>query len=135
MDKPFGKILIDITPGDDGEFDRSFLERTGHEVVICHGPDAGALCPLLAGAGCEKVEGAHGIVFALDLDDAQHRQILRRYRKVVAPDVPIRAIVRPGQRSQYAELIEQFEVWEQEPTVADLDGFAAEAEAVDRAGG
>ena len=134
MNQPLGKILIDITPGVDGEFDRSFLERTGHEVVVCHGPDAGAVCPLLSGAGCDKVDGAHGIVFALDLDVAQHRQILRRYRKVTPPDVPIRAIVRPGQRAEYAELIDQFEVWEQEPTVADLDGFAAEVEAVERAG-
>jgi hypothetical protein len=132
MDQPFGKILIDITPGADGEFDRSFFERTGHEVVVCHGPDDGSVCPLLTGAGCDKVDGAHGIVFALDLDNAQHRAILRRYGKITSPDVPIRAVVRPGQREAYAELIDQFEVWEQEPTVADLDGFAAEVEAVDR---
>jgi hypothetical protein len=132
MARSLGTILIDITPGAGEEFDRSFLERTGHEVVLCHGPDEGTLCPLLAGTGCEKVDGAHGIVFALDLDKPQHRAILRRYRTTTAPDVPIRVVVKPGQRAAYAELVEQFEVWEGEPTVADLDGFSAEVEASDR---
>jgi hypothetical protein len=125
-------ILIDVTPGAEGEFDRSFLERTGHEVVVCHGPDPSALCPLLAGAGCENVDGAHGIIFELDLDRPQHRAILQRYREVTRPDVPIRAVVRSGQRDRYGDLLAPFEVWEHEPTVAELDGFAAEVEAADR---
>ena len=44
------------------------------------------------------VDSAHGIVFLLDLDRPQHRAILRRYREVVRADVPIRAVVKPGQR-------------------------------------
>jgi len=132
MNEPHGMILIDVTPGMGGEFDRSFLERTGHDVVICHGPEQGELCPLLAGTGCEMVDRAHGIVFALDLDDDQHRSILQRYHEITRPEVPIRAVVRPGQRTKYADLIESFEVWEHQPTVADLDGFAAGVEAADR---
>ena len=100
MNEPHGMILIDITPGFGGEFDRSFLERTGHDVVVCHGPEHGDICPLLAGTGCEKVDQAHGIVFALDLDREQHRAILHRYREVTRPEVPIRAVVRPGQRDE-----------------------------------
>jgi hypothetical protein len=132
MNEPQGMILIDVTPGMGGEFDRSFLERTGHDVVICHGPEEGGLCPLLAGTGCEMVDRAHGIVFALDLDDDQHRAILQRYHDVTRPEVPIRAVVRPEQRTKYADLLESFEVWEHQPTVADLDGFAAGVEAADR---
>ena len=132
MTEPHGMILIDVTPGVGEAFDRSFLERTGHEVVVCHGPEHGAVCPLLTGTACEKVDGAHGIVFALDLDRPQHRAVLQRYHEVTRPEIPIRAVVRPGQRTQYAELLEPFEVWEHEPTVADLDGFAAGVEAVDR---
>jgi hypothetical protein len=132
MNEAHGMILIDVTPGSGEEFDRSFLERTGHEVVVCHGPDDGVVCPLLTGTGCEKVDRAHGIVFALDLDRPQHLAILQRYHEVTRPEVPIRAVVRPGQRTKYAELLEPFEVWEHEPTVADLDGFAAGVEAVDR---
>ena len=45
MNEPQGTILIDITPGSGAEFDRSFLQRTGHDVVLCHGPDDGQLCP------------------------------------------------------------------------------------------
>jgi hypothetical protein len=132
MTERLGLILIDVVPGTGGEFDRSFLERTGHDVVVCHGPEHGELCPLLAGSGCEMVDGAHGIVFALDLDRAQHRAILQRYRDVTRPEVPIRVVVRQGQRGKYAELLAEFEVWEHEPTVAELDGFAAAVEATDR---
>lgn len=127
-----GLILVDIPPGQAANFDRGFLERNGHPVVVCHGPDDGALCPLLAGTGCEWVTDAHGIVFVLDLDRQQHRDILARYGDVVRPDVPIKAVVKPGQKEQYAELLDRFEVWEHEPTAADLDGLAAEVEAVDR---
>jgi hypothetical protein len=132
MNELQGMILIDVTPGSGGEFDRSFLERTGHDVVVCHGPEHGVLCPLLAGTGCEKVDNAHGIVFVLDLDRDQHRAILQRYREITRPEVPIRVVVGPGQRTRYADLLVAFEVWEHEPTVADLDGFAAGVEAVDR---
>jgi hypothetical protein len=131
MDESQGTILIDITPGSGAEFDRSFLQRTGHEVIVCHGPDDGAVCPLLAGTGCDLVDRAHGIVFALDLDADQHRAILQRYHDVTGPEVPIRAVVRPGQRARYADLLDSFEVWEHEPTAADLDGFAAGVEAAD----
>lgn len=132
MDSDHGLILIDIAPGEAANFDRSFLERNGHRVVICHGPDHGSLCPLLAGIGCELVTDAHGIVFVLDLDRPQHRAILARYRDVVRPEVPIRAVVHPGQRDRYASVLENVEVWEHEPTAADLDGFAAEVEAAER---
>jgi hypothetical protein len=92
----------------------------------------GLSCPLLAGPGCELVDRAHGIVFVLDLDRLQHRSILERYRQVTLPSVPIRAVVRPGQRQQYADLLADFEVWEHEPNAADLDGFSAEVEAAER---
>lgn len=131
MDASQGLILIDVAEGGTADFDRAFLERNGHPVVMCHGPAHGTLCPILAGTGCEHVDDAHGIVFVLDLDRPQHRAILARYRDVVRPDVPIRAVVSPGQRARYATLLDRVEVWEHEPTVADLDGFAAAVEAVD----
>jgi hypothetical protein len=132
MDELHGMILIDALPGSGTAFDRSFLERIGHEVVVCHGPGDEGLCPLLAGTGCGKVERAHGIVFALDLDIPQHRAILRRYQEVTRPEVPIRAVVRPGQREKYSDRLAGFDVWERDPTVADLDGFAAGVDTADR---
>jgi hypothetical protein len=129
---PPGTILIDISDTEAEEFDRSFLERVGHHVVVCHGPDPGAICPILTGVGCSMVDDAHGIVFVLDLDRPQHRSILHRYREVTREDVPIRAVVREGQRAAYADALEGIEVWEHEPTAADLDGFAAEVDAADR---
>lgn len=133
MDNDHGMILVDVAAGEGAKFDRGFLEKIGHPVVMCHGPDQGTLCPLLAGTGCEAVTSAHGIVFILDLDRPQHLRILDRYRDVVRPDVPIKAVVRPGQRERYAAVLDRVEIWEHEPTAADLDGFAAEVEAADRA--
>jgi hypothetical protein len=124
-------ILIDVAPGEAANFDQRFLERNGHPVVVCHGPDHGSLCPILSGAGCEWVTDAHGIVFVLDLDRPQHRAILAKYRDVVREDIPIRAVVHPGQEARYKALLDRVEVWEHDPTAADLDGFAAEVEAAE----
>jgi hypothetical protein len=131
MNDKHGMILIDVAPGEAASFDQRFLERNGHEVVMCHGPDHGALCPILSKAGCHLVTDAHGIVFVLDLDRAQHRAILDRYCDVVRPEVPIRAVIRPGQGERYAKVLGRVEVWEHDPTAADLDGFSAAVDAAD----
>ena len=131
-DQHEGVVLLDVSPGDAGEFDRATLERMGHPVLVCHGPSPDELCPLMGGHGCPKFEQAHGIVFKLDLDRDQHRAIVRRYRQLARPDVPIRVLVSPAEAERYAELLQDVEFWSHEPNVADLDGFAAEVEAADR---
>jgi hypothetical protein len=131
-DQHEGVVLLDVSPGDAGEFDRATLERMGHPVLVCHGPSPDELCPLLGGHGCPKFEQAHGIVFKLDLDRDQHRAIVRRYRQLARPDVPIRVLVSPDDAERYAGLLQDVEFWSHEPNVADLDGFAAEVEAADR---
>lgn len=127
-----GIVLLDVLPGEAGQFDQDILERMGHPVIVCHGPEVATLCPLLGGEGCSKFDQAHGIAFLLDLDRPQHRAILRRYRELARPDIPIRAFVTPAQAAQYADLLRDIEIWTHEPNVADLDGFAAEVEAADR---
>ncbi len=122
-------LILDVTPAD-GDFDRDFLEKLGHPVLVCHGPEMGHLCPILKD-GCEMVNSAHGIVFQLDLERAQHRAILKRYQEVVSDDIPIVAVVREGQRSKYGELLSGIHIWETEPTASELDGLAAEVEAAD----
>jgi hypothetical protein len=127
-----GLVLLDVGPGASGEFDRSMLERLDHPVSVCNGPDVGGLCPLLGGTGCEHFDDAHGIVFALDLERPQHRAIVRKYRDLGREDLPIRVVCTPEQAQRYADVLADVEVWDHEPTVADLDGFAAEVEAADR---
>ncbi len=122
-------LILDVTPAD-GECDRDFLEKLGHPVLLCHGPEMGHLCPILKD-GCEMVNSAHGVVFQLDLDRPQHRAILQRYQEVVSEDIPIVAVVQEGQRSKYSDLVSGIHVWETEPTASELDGFAAEVEAAD----
>lgn len=122
-------VILDVTPAD-GEFDKSFLERLGHPVLVCHGPEMGHLCPILKD-GCKMVSDAHGIVFQLDLERPQHRAILKRYQSVISAETPIVAVVQEGQKAKYHDLLAGVRVWESEPTAAELDGFAAEVEAVD----
>lgn len=125
-------ILLDVPDGG-GEFARSFLESTGHATIICHGPAHATLCPILRHDGsCPKVEEAHGVVFQLDLDRPQHRAILARYQEILHEDVPIGVIVKAGQDEQYAEELGNVHVWVKEPSVGQLDGFAAEVDAADR---
>lgn len=122
-------LILDVTPAD-GEFDRGFLEKLGHPVLVCHGPEEGHTCPILLD-GCDMVDQAHGVIFQIDLERPQHRAILRRCRKVLDEDIPIVAVVRKGQKAKYGELLAGVQTWEAEPTVSELDGFAAEVEAAD----
>ncbi|HEX6238418.1 MAG TPA: hypothetical protein VFZ68_14560 [Acidimicrobiales bacterium] len=131
MNDDQGTILLDASPGRAAEFDRVALERMGHPVVVCRGP-SDKVCPLLGGHGCPRFEQAHGVVFKLDLGRAQHRAILKRYQALARPGTPIRVLVTPADAASHPHLLSGCETWTHEPTVADLDGFAAEVEAADR---
>ena len=122
-------LILDVTPAD-GEFDRHFLEKLGHPVLVCHGPEQGHLCPILKG-GCALVDQAHGVIFQVDLERPQHRAILKRCRQVLADDIPVVAVVRHGQKERFKEILVGVQTWEAEPTISELDGFAAEVEAAD----
>jgi hypothetical protein len=124
-------ILFDVPDGNEVA-DRGFLEHLGHRVMTCTGPQTGMVCPLLSGEGCALAEGAHGIVFELDLDGDQHRAILGKYKSSLRSDLPVRVAVRPGQESKYAELLRGLKVWTHAPVAGDLDAMAAEVEAADR---
>jgi hypothetical protein len=132
MAKEIGTILIDVSAGSDIHIDKEFLEGLGHPVVVCHGPAHAELCPILSGTGCPMAEDSHGIIFELDLDRPQHRAILKRYRELLAEDIPIRAVVSPEQEEKYADALTGIEVWTRDPTAGDLDAFAAAVEAYER---
>lgn len=126
---PFSTILVDAP---EGVFvDLGFLENLGHPVLLCHGPGDGA-CPIIETGHCTMAEQAHGIVFMLDLDQPEHREILARYRDLLRPDLPIAVVVSdPSQAITYAELLTGFRVWDHSPAAGDLDALAAEVEAED----
>jgi hypothetical protein len=126
-----GYILFDLPEGLEPT-DRAFLEGLGHEVKLCHGPPQGSICPILTEEGCPLAEGAHGIVFELDLDRAQHRAILQKYKSSLRSDVPIRVVVRPGQTERYHGLLAGLHSWTWTPVAGDLDALAAEVESNQR---
>jgi hypothetical protein len=123
-------ILFDI-PGGGRPIDQDFLEGLGHRVMVCPGPEEGTICPILSGEGCPLAESAHGIVFELDLDRPQHRDILRRYKESLREDVPIRVVVEPGQAERYSDLVHGLKLVSHVPVAGDLDALAAEVDAAD----
>lgn len=122
-------LILNVNPIDDPD-DNELLEQMGHPVVACQGPDWGQVCPIVTGE-CAMVQDAHGIVFQLDLDRPVHRVILGRYQEAVADDVPLAVVVKPGQDERYADILTGVQVWFDEPSIAELDGFAAQTEAAD----
>ena len=133
--KDRGEILIDVRDREYGAFAEDFIGKTGHPTSVCHGPGEQHPCPVLEGAHCEHLEDAHGVVFQFNLDDPVIREVLQKYKETVPLEIPVRVVVTADQREKYAELLEGFQIWDREPTVADLDGFAAEVEAADLASG
>ncbi len=121
--------ILDVTSRDAAP-DKDFLERLGHPVLVCHGPDWGHACPIIKN-GCPMVDAAHGVIFQLDLERPQHRVILKRYQEVLNEAIPIVAVVAPGQAERYRDLLSGVQVWTQPLTIAELDGLAAETEAAD----
>jgi hypothetical protein len=124
MRKP---VILDVNPDVEArDWEADLLERLEAHVLTCSGPLKPGTCPLLRGEACTKVDSADGVLFQLDLDRDEHREILSLYADRL--DVPIRAVVKPGQKERYAELLARVEVAEGEPGPAMLDGFEAEVE-------
>ncbi|MDH3189347.1 MAG: hypothetical protein OEM39_01705 [Acidimicrobiia bacterium] len=107
MTEPY--VLFDMPEGD-GAADIEFLEGLGHRVVVCNGPSLDHPCPILEGDSCQLVEGAHAVVFGLDLDRAKNRAVLARYRGSLRDDIPIRVVARADQIDRNAPLLEGIEV-------------------------
>ena len=127
-----GRILLVVPEGAD-DFTASFLERLDHPVTTCHGPTPGAACPMVLGEGCPWYDTAHGIVFSLDLARPAHRAVLRAYAETARSagrEIPMRVVVSAG--PQPPPDVDDVVAWAGEPSVADLDGFAALVEAADR---
>jgi hypothetical protein len=122
-------LILDVTPHDQ-PIDKNLLEQMGHPVQVCHGPAWGHVCSIVTG-NCPMVDSAHGIVFRLDLDRQVHRVILRRYQETVDDDIPLAVVVAPGQEEEYADILAGVQVWIDEPTLAELDGFSAQTQAAD----
>ncbi len=120
-------ILVDAP--DASKVDRAFIESLGHHVTSCAGPQEGP-CPLVDGGTCELAEDAHGIVFMLDLEQPEHRQVLSAYRERLREDLPIGVVVRDrSQALEHASLLGGLRVWTDVPGVGDLDALVAEVDA------
>jgi hypothetical protein len=77
------------------------------------------------------VDAAHGVIFRLDLDRPLHRFILKRYQEFLDDDVPLAVVIRPDQEERLRDTLRGVHVWTAPPSVAQLDGFAAQVETSD----
>ena len=122
-------VLVDCRSELSWETD--LLRQRGHDVVYCPGSPLGASCPILGGDFCAKVAAASGVIFDLDLDRAEHRAILAKYRGLLGPEIPIRVLIREDQVAAYPELFEPVQMWIERPTPADVIEFAAALESIE----
>ena len=127
-----GTVLL-VVPEDADQFTACILQKLEHRVITCHGPTGRHDCPLVHGQGCAWYNEAHGVVFALDLRRPEHVAIVRHYEDLadrLGRELPIRVIVPAG--SDAPSRLGDVPTWYGDPTVAQLDGFAALVEATDR---
>ena len=118
-------VILDVNPDpDELAWEQEWLGRLELPVIPCRGPHAVGACPLLQGKACGKVDRADGILFQLDLDREDHREILRIYAEAL--EVPIRAVVTERQQRAYPELLHNVEVFTPPVGPSALDAFAAE---------
>ena len=120
-------VILDVNPDPDAlDWEQDFLTRIETQTITCCGPDTQGGCPLLQGESCTKIEAADGVLFQLDLDRKDHRQILAKYERLL--DVPIRVVVSPEQQKRWARLLDRVEVFTPPIGPAKMDAFAAEVE-------
>ena len=125
MRKPV--ILVIDADAEELEWQRSFVDNALEDaVVICRGPTRDQQCPLLTGHDCPKIHAADGILFQLDLEDDESRQILARYTDEL--DVPIRVVATGEQSRRFGSQLSSVEVIAPPVGPAKLDAFAAEVE-------
>jgi hypothetical protein len=124
-------VILDVNPDSVAiDQERDFLEKIGHPILACRGPDADQVgCPILRGERCALLEQADGVIFQLDLDDPRHRRLLVKYIEYFDQlEVPVRVVVTPEQKQRYAKLLRLVEVWTPPVNVGKLDGFSSEVD-------
>ena len=122
-------VILDVSPDpEELAWEQEWLERLELPVITCTGPHKTGACPLLQGKPCGKVDKADGILFQLDLDREDHREILKIYAETL--DVPIRVVVNEEHQLQYADLLRGVEVFTPPVGPSALDAFAAEVTSV-----
>lgn len=123
-------ILIDSPDETSLEEEAKFYRDLGHPVEMCMGPESREDgCPLLTGRPCPLVENADGVIFQLNLDVPENRQVLAKYISYFDDlGVPVRVVVTEEQKQRWAKLLNLVEVWTTPVTVDKLDGFSAEVE-------
>jgi hypothetical protein len=120
-------IILDVNPDPDAlQWEEDWLERQDVDVVRCGGPHTPGDCPLLEGKACGKIVKADGILFQLNLERSDHRQILKTYSETL--DIPVRAVVSEADRDRYRDLLAEVEVVTPPMGPAALDAFASEVE-------
>jgi CheY-like chemotaxis protein len=85
------RVVIESPRSDAASAQADALAAAGVDAVVCEGPHHRP-CPLLAGEPCDLVESADAVLFDLDLDRIDDRQVLRALRARY-PELPIVAEV------------------------------------------
>lgn len=76
MERP--RVVIESRRPDAARAQAAALEHAGIEAVVCGGPEMhGETCPVLSGRPCGLMDGASAVLYDLDLETMEDRQVLR----------------------------------------------------------
>jgi hypothetical protein len=107
-----GRVLVEVA----GQGMAQVIERTlrdqGYQVAVCGGPAAlpRHRCPLVETGTCPLADGADLLVYALDVEDADDREVLEAHR--LHPERPACVVVPPALVDRYRSLLRSYEVVE-----------------------
>jgi hypothetical protein len=107
-----GRVLVEVAGRGMGQVVERTLREQGYQVAVCGGPAVlrRRRCPLVQGDGCPLADGADLVVYALDLDDADDREVLEAHR--AHPERRACVVVPPALVDRYRSLLEGYEVVE-----------------------
>lgn len=99
------RVIVESRDFPRAEAQAAALLSAGMDPVVCTGPTAdGGGCPLLTDEPCPVVIGADAVVFDLDLERAEDRDVLRSL-VVERPGLPIITEQDVGQARRHADVL------------------------------
>lgn len=103
---PGARVVVECADGAEGWIVARALQRAGHAVATCTGPDRHAgPCPLVDGRGCPAAEGAEVVVNLLGIGSTEVQQVMATVHEV-NPGAAFVVRVAPADASRVSWLVE-----------------------------
>ena len=111
------EVLLEAPEGAEAAVLWGVLDDAGYRVSWCPGPEGppAAWCPLLGGCRCSLVASADVVVFALGLDNASCRHVLKEMGRL-HPEMAVIVEAHPSEAAQWGTLLQNHTVLSAPPS-------------------